>query len=235
LTREQIKQRLYSSCPLDHKCEKECTRWSLFEQISDTQFKIVPCPCAEKLDRHVRYSEAGIERAYWDFTVNDIDSDFDQSVLDEYVNVFMEKTDKCIDSKVSILFYGSSGSGTTSLAVLILKQCLDCGYKGKVFTANELINKMYSAKISDLYDYDILVVDGVDKLNKESLKQDLSSLLSDVMDKRAVIFTSLIPSIKFVGYHSDFINRIKNIPNVKLKDINFRELHESRFEVVKES
>ena len=235
MNKEQIKNRAYNQCPFDHRCEKECTKWAILEQVNEDQLQIKPCPCAEKVERHYRYFTANIEPEYWDFTVDSIDEDFDQSIIDDYVSVFINKTSACVVNKVSILFHGSSGSGTTSIAVIILKHCLDAGYKGRIFTATEIINKLYGAKISDLYDYDILVIDGIDRLNKDMLKQDFSLAMADLMEKKAVVFTSLVPPHKLHGYHQDFINRISNIPNVKFKDINFREAMASKFDSVKES
>lgn len=235
MTKEEIKKKVYKDCPYDHKCEKEFTRWSILEETENNEAKIVPCPCAEKADRYYRYMKAGVEPEYWSFEFEDLHENFNKDILDEYASVFIKKTKACIDNKACLWFYGRSGSGTTSLAVLILKHILDSGYKGRILTANDVVSILYHKDISELKDYDFLVIDAVDRISNQ-VAYNFSIVVSELIDKKSIIFTSMIHSSKLSpSYHDDFTDRVKNIPNVKFPDINFREKVQSKFDAVKDA
>lgn len=236
MTKEEIKNKVYNSCPDDHRCETELTRWSVLEQVGEDTAKIIPCPCAEKVERHYRYDRAGIGQEFWAFNFSKLDKEFDKKIIDNYVNVFLQKTEDCIKNKVCLWFHGSSGSGTTLVAILVLKHILDSGFKGKIISANQIISLLYSQRISELDEYDFLVIDSVDNIQRDSSAVKRFSLVaSEFIDTKSIIFTSAIPVSKLTNdYDIDFINRVDNVPSVKFKDINFRENISSRFDAVKE-
>lgn len=236
MTKDSIKQKVYDSCPFDHRCEKNGgVLWSEMQAIDGNRAKIVPCPCSLQADKYYQYAEAGIEQEYWDFTIDKIDKEFDKSILENYVNVFKDKVDACIKNKIALWFWGNTGSGTTTIAIIMLKIALDAGFNGKIIPAREIISILYSKNrdISELNEYDFLIIDGVDRINNNVAK-NFSITMSEIMDKKATIFTSLIPATDLNdNYYIDFRDRATSIPNVKFKPINFRKKYESRFEAIK--
>lgn len=231
-TEKQLKEAIYSKC-----LKKECNGTFMTMVQLENSFKLVPCSCFETLVRNGKYDVANIPEEFWDFSINDVEKGFDETILKDY-QIFTENISLSLKNKVQFYFQGLNGRGKTTLAILMLKEVLNKGYQGKIYKAFELIDLLYTNEIDKIDNLDFIVVDEIDKLRSEKQILDLSAILTDLMDRTAVVFISNNPiqylknSLQFPEY---LVDRLNSIYLLEFKGVNYRQSFIPKFEALKQS
>lgn len=77
------------------------------------------CECSAKAKRYFRYSDAGIDKEYWDLTIDDF-------VGDKYAKIeivsYLGSIEDMKKKGTGAVFCGSNGTGKTLASILILKE-----------------------------------------------------------------------------------------------------------------
>jgi len=229
MTTEEIKKYILSKC---NDCEGR-----FYEIVTDQdefdKIKIKNCKCYPKLLRYTNYNDAGISIEWWDFTIKDVEPDFDKKILKD-VNFFIHNVKKCIINKTQFFFSGENGVGKTTMALLMLKAVIDNGYKGIFVHSKDIIKHLYNGEI-DLYnDKDFIIVDEVDKI-RDNIVNDFSFELLGWMDKKAIVFISNQKLEWLKSKVPTFLyDRLKSTYVIQFPDKDYRNQFKSKFEALKE-
>lgn len=229
---EELKKEVYNKC-----VKKECGGTFMKMVPSEGKLKLVPCECFEKLVRNGRYDFANIPEEFWEFTVDDIEQGFDKGILDMFRD-FKEVVQVVLKNKSLIYFQGLNGRGKTTIAILMLKEVLNAGFKGRIYKAFELIDLLYHDEIDELYELDFIVIDEIDKLRSEKQIIDLSRILKDVTDKISTLFISNSP-IEYLKNNLHFEEYIIDVLNsaslVHFRGENYRQGFIPKFDAIRQS
>lgn len=219
-----IEKKIISECS-DLECDKK------FYIIGDNG--IQECKCYEKLIKYSRYEKAKIPELYWEFTADIIVEKFNKKILEDY-KFFSDNVHECVNNKVDFFFYGTVGTGKTTIAILMLKDVLDAGYSGIFLNGFELINYLYSDKKSELDEMDFIVVDEMDKVMKKTI-DDFCNVVSSYFGKKNIILlgNTDLADLRLKGYPEFFIDRLKELEIVEFKSDSLRGDFKSQFKKTK--
>jgi len=218
-----IEEKVLSECDT-----KECN--GTFYVIDDC---IKECKCFKKLIRYSRYDKARIPNSFWNFTKEDIVKDFKKSILNDY-DFFKNNIHECMENKVDFLFYGTVGTGKTTIAIMMLKDILDAGYKGMLLTGFEVIDYVYTDRKNELDECDFLVIDESDKVMKKTV-DDFCNIISSYLGKKSIILlTNLsIEKLQLKGYPEFFLDRLRELEIVEFSSKSIRGQLPSKFKKTK--
>lgn len=227
MTTEEIKQYILSNC---NDCEGRF--YEIDIRGKDTIIK--NCKCYPKLLKYSKYNESGINIEWWDFTINDVEKDFDKKVLKD-VKFFIDNIKSNIVNKSQFFFYGDNGVGKSTMALLMLKAVIDSNYKGIFVNSKDIIHHLYNGDI-DLYDdKDFIVIDELDKIRSNVVNDFCFEVLS-FMDKKSLV---LISNQKMEWFKSKvptfFFDRLKSTYSISFPDRNYRKQFKSKFEALKDT
>lgn len=228
MTTEQIKEYLLKSC-------NDCNGTFYETKIDDSgKMTIDNCKCFQKLLNYSKFDRAGIGQDWWQFSIDDIEVDFDKKILED-VKLFMDNIETCVLNKAQLYFYGKHGRGKTTMAILLLKEIILKGYKAEIVKARHIIDRLYKGEIDSLYNLNFLIIDEFDKISPVANHQnDFSLIVSDLMDNMGVIFVSN-KGIEDLHYPEIIVERLNATSKYEFKGKNYRGNFESKFELIKKS
>ena len=158
----KLKQKLLESCLI---CNK--TGWKDTGEM---------CDCLKKFEYYLDLDDAGIDKEYWDLTVENWESD---GVALSKVEEYIDSLDIAYENGFGLVFSGSNGTGKTLLSSFILKEALKLGRTIRFITMGEVRDLMLR-KISDpialsFFDVKVKSVDFLclDNLGSEYVPQRL--------------------------------------------------------------
>ena len=118
-----------------------------------------------------------------------------------------------IDRAENLLLIGPPGTGTTGLAIGLLRQALVNGYRGRFYNAQDLIDELYASLadhstarlLKHLAAYDVLVVDELGYMN---LKPEHANALFQLLEQRYARKSTLITTnLDFDQWYDLFRNK----------------------------
>ncbi|WP_295461113.1 IS21-like element helper ATPase IstB [uncultured Thiodictyon sp.] len=118
-----------------------------------------------------------------------------------------------IDRAENLLLIGPPGTGTTGLAIGLLRQALVNGYRGRFYNAQDLIDELYASLadhsttrlLKHLAAYDVLVVDELGYMN---LKPEHVNALFQLLEQRYARKSTLITTnLDFDQWYDLFRNK----------------------------
>jgi DNA replication protein DnaC len=220
---EELEKLVYENCDT-----KECG--GKFYVISGDGIK--DCKCFSKLIKYNSYNTVGIPSEFWKFDVDDIEKGFDKNIIKKY-EYFRDNVETCILNKVQFWFNGLNGLGKTTISMLMLKDVIDKGYKGKVLNGFEVINYLYTDREDELEPLDFFVIDEFDKVKKSTI-DDFCNLVTRYMDKKSLIFSGnrSIEELRNIGYPEFFIDRLHLLTKIDFKGQSYRKKIKSKFETL---
>ena len=107
-----------------------------------------------------RLQRAGIPLDYWSLGLGDL---VVPARYRNHVKKFLREHRNVVDRGSGMLFMGANGIGKTTLMVEIGKHFTLVGYRVRYFTVQNYMNAKFSDAPINLEDYDILLVDELDK------------------------------------------------------------------------
>lgn len=120
--------------------------------------------CAGKISRMRGYANAGIPVVYWGLPFKNFEGD---PRFAESIRVILRDIDGFYDDGKSYAFIGNLGTGKSYAACCILKASIVAGYDCHYSQMAEIVNNLLSGRdskgyLSDLLEYDVLVIDEFD-------------------------------------------------------------------------
>jgi len=101
------------------------------------------CTCLITYEKYVHYDFAGIEKEYWDLT---LDKNWvGDKVAKKYTQLYIKYIEKAYDNGLGIIYVGKNGVGKTMLVNIILKEALNKKYSVKNITLEELLKLIKSS------------------------------------------------------------------------------------------
>jgi DNA replication protein DnaC len=101
------------------------------------------CICLINYERYIHYEFAGIEKEYWDIT---LDRDWvGDKVAKKYTQLYIKYLDKAYENGLGIIYLGKNGVGKTMLSNTILKEAKNKNYNVRNITLEELLKLIKEA------------------------------------------------------------------------------------------
>lgn len=228
---EEIENMTIKNCPI-------CKGKSIGDFTMENNFvKINYCSCVEKFKRYCKYNEAGISQEWWDFNLEDIEKDFSKSILED-IRFFQNNVTACIINKAQFHFHGKHGDGKNLISNMMLKSSISGGHKCKFLSASfEIIDYLFAGRVSDLMQYDFLVLDEIDKIMGNRIV-DTCNVIVHLMEYKSLVLLSNSSISDFstkLHYPQNFIDRLKNMKDVPFPDVNYRGKFLNKFDTIKEN
>lgn len=212
------------------ECEKNSCNGKFYEL---TENGIENCKCFHKLIKYNKYDKAKIPIEFWGFEEDEIVDNFDKEILKDY-HLFKTNVNKLVEDKADFFFHGTVGTGKTTIAILMLKDVLDAGYKGILINGFELINYLYTDRKSELDEMDFIVIDEMDKVMKKTI-DDFCNVVSSYFGKKGMILlgNTDIEKLRLKGYPEFFVDRLKELEIVEFFSESLRGTFASKFKKFK--
>lgn len=125
----------------------------------------VPCRCMRVFRYLKRLIVADIPVEYWPLKLDDLKV---PKSYREHVKSFLREHRNVLSHGAGMLFLGSNGIGKTTLMVEIGKHFALVGYKVVYTTVQKFINRKFTDHPLDVADYDVLLIDELDKAYAKS-------------------------------------------------------------------
>lgn len=231
---EELKKKYIDNCPL---CKGSMVEeYTPLEQNSKFFIKMKECSCVETFKKYCKYSDANISQEWWEFGINDLEKDFSQNILED-VKFFIKNVEMCVLNKSQFHFHGKNGNGKNLISNIMLKAVVEKRFKGRFFSAFEILDYLYTGESQELMAYDFLVIDEVDKVLSNKIADTCNVIIHLMEYKSLIILSNSTPTdfLTKLRYPQNFIDRIKNIKDVTFPDLNYREKILNKFDTLKKS
>ena len=211
-----------------------CKGESFLIKHVNNQYILEDCKCVDELKRDLKYDVAKISQEWWKFGIDDLEKDFPKNIIDD-IKYFQDNVRNCVLNKVQFYFWGRNGNGKNLLSILMLKSLIDKGYKGIFMSSFEILNYLYTGNTDNLMVYDFIVLDEVDKVMSNKITDTCNVIIHLLEYKSLVLLSNTSPSdlsIK-LRYPQNFIERIKNVKEIKFPDKDYRGKFQNKFDALK--
>jgi len=95
------------------------------------------CICLLNYEKYVHYDFAGIEKEYWELT---LEKDWiGDKVAKKYTQLYIKHLVKAYENGLGIIYLGKNGVGKTMLSNVVLKEASDKNYSVRNITLEELL------------------------------------------------------------------------------------------------
>jgi DNA replication protein DnaC len=109
------------------------------------------CECVRKYEYYVGLAYSGIDREYWDLSLDDWNGD---ELAKDLVVAYIKNIDVAFKEGLGIVFFGSNGVGKTFAATQILKEAQKKGHSIYKITLAELLERIKSSFESNKEEFD---------------------------------------------------------------------------------
>ena len=136
-----------------------CTRCNNGFLIDADGFS-VPCVCMDVFRYLYRLQRAWIPVAYWQLGLDELTVSLKYK---ELIRTFLRNYRQALSEGLGLLFLGNNGIGKTTLMAEVGKHLATVDLRVRYFTVQQYMNDKFSEEPINLQEYDVLLVDELDK------------------------------------------------------------------------